>query len=57
VAAAVARLGGRERFTCDDDFLFAGRAGLPLDGDALSKRYDDSLGSGESGVSDRSGSD
>jgi integrase len=43
VAAALARLGRREQFTGDDDFVFAGQAGLPLDGDALSKRYDDSL--------------
>jgi integrase len=43
VAAALARLAGRERFTGDDDFVFAGQVGLPLDGDALSKRYDDSL--------------
>jgi integrase len=43
VAAALARLGGRKQFTGDDDFVFAGQAGLPLDGDALSKRYDDAL--------------
>ena len=43
VASALARLGRREQFTGDDDFVFAGQAGLPLDGDALSKRYDDSL--------------
>ena len=27
----------------DDDFVFAGEAGLPLDGDALSSRYRDAL--------------
>ncbi len=43
VAAALAKLGDRERFTGDDDFVFAGEAGLPLDGDALSSRYRDAL--------------
>jgi integrase len=43
VANALARLGGREQFTGDDDFVFAGEAGLPLDGDALSSRYRDAL--------------
>ena len=43
VASALARLGDRDRFTGDDDFLFAGEAGLPLDGDALSSRYRDAL--------------
>ncbi len=43
VASALARLGERERFTGDDDFVFAGEAGLPLDGDALSSRYRDAL--------------
>ena len=43
VAAVLARLGQREKFTGDDDFVFSGRAGLPLDGDALSKRYEDAL--------------
>ena len=43
VASALARLGDRERFTGDDDFVFAGEAGLPLDGDALSSRYRDAL--------------
>ena len=32
-----------ERFTGDDDFVFAGESGLPLDGDALSSRYRDAL--------------
>ena len=40
VASALARLGERERFTGDDDFVFAGEAGPPLDGDALSSRYE-----------------
>jgi|SRR5579875_1721629 len=39
VAAALARLGQRERHTGEDDFVFAGEGGLPLDGDALSSRY------------------
>jgi integrase len=39
VAGALARLCDRDRFTGDDDFVFAGEAGLPLDGDALSSRY------------------
>ena len=43
VASALAKLGDRERFTGDDDFVFAGEAGLPLDGDALSSRYRDAL--------------
>ena len=43
VASALARLGDREKFTGDDDFVFAGEAGLPLDGDALSSRYRDAL--------------
>jgi integrase len=43
VASALARLGDRERFTGDDDFVFAGELGPPLDGDALSSRYRDAL--------------
>jgi integrase len=43
VAGALAKLGDRERYTGDDDFVFAGEAGLPLDGDALSSRYRDAL--------------
>ena len=43
VASALAELGDRERYTGDDDFVFAGEAGLPLDGDALSSRYRDAL--------------
>jgi integrase len=43
VAAALARLGRRERFTGEDDFVFSGQAGIPLDGDTLSKRYEDAL--------------
>jgi integrase len=39
VASTLARLGDRPRFTGDDDFVFAGEAGPPLDGDALSSRY------------------
>ncbi len=44
VASALAKLGDRKRCTGDDDFVFAGEAGLPLDGDALSSRYRDALG-------------
>ncbi len=43
VARALARLADREEYTGDDDFVFAGEAGLPLDGDALSSRYRDAL--------------
>ena len=43
VASALARLGEREEFTGDDDFVFAGEVGLPLDGDGLSSRYRDAL--------------
>src|SRR5207237_7759925 len=34
-AAALARLSQRERFTRDDDFVFAGESGVPINGDAL----------------------
>jgi integrase len=44
VAAALARLGTRERFVGDDDFVFAGEAGVPINGDALSSRYEKALG-------------
>jgi integrase len=43
VAGALAKLGDRERFVDDDDFVFAGELGPPLDGDALSSRYRDAL--------------
>ena len=43
VGSALAKLGDRERYTGDDDFVFAGEAGPPLDGDALSSRYRDAL--------------
>jgi integrase len=43
VASALAKLGDRERYTGDDDFVFAGELGPPLDGDALSSRYRDAL--------------
>jgi len=46
VALALARLGQRERFTGDDDFVFAGDSGLPPHGDALSKRYEKALAAG-----------
>ena len=37
----------RERFTGEDDFVFVGEHGLPLDGDALSSRYRDALARAE----------
>ncbi len=43
VASALARIGQRERFTREDDFVFAGETGLPLNGDALSSRYERAL--------------
>ena len=43
VASALARIGQRARFTGEDDFVFAGEAGLPLNGDALSSRYERAL--------------
>jgi integrase len=43
VASALARLGRRERYTGEDQFVFAGEHGLPLDGDALSSRYQRAL--------------
>jgi integrase len=43
VASALARIGQRVRFTEDDDFVFAGAAGLPVNGDALSSRYERAL--------------
>ena len=43
VASALAKLGGRDRFSGEDDFVFVGEHGLPLDGDALSSRYRDAL--------------
>ncbi len=43
VTSALARLAGRKRHTGDDDFVFAGEAGVPVDGDALSSRYRDAL--------------
>ncbi|MGI8411633.1 MAG: tyrosine-type recombinase/integrase [Solirubrobacteraceae bacterium] len=43
VATTLARLGQRERFRGEDDFVFAGQAGMPLNGDALSARYERAL--------------
>jgi integrase len=43
VAAALARIGQRQRFTGDDDFVFAGESGMPLNPDALSSRYERAL--------------
>jgi integrase len=43
VASALARIGQRVRFTGEDDFVFAGEAGLPLNGAALSSRYERAL--------------
>lgn len=39
----LSRLRARDEFTGDDDFVFAGVGGLPLDGDALSTRYEGAL--------------
>ena len=39
VAGALARLGGREHWTSDDDLVFAGEGGGYLDGSALRRRY------------------
>jgi integrase len=39
VATAIARLGGREWFTGDDDFVFANNRGVPINGDTLCQRY------------------
>ena len=47
VASALAKLGRRQRFTGEDDFVFVGDHGLPLDGDALSSRYRDALARAE----------
>jgi integrase len=43
VASALARTGQRQRFTGDDDFVFAGESGMPLNPDALSSRYEIAL--------------
>jgi integrase len=43
VAAALARIGQRQRFTGEDDFVFAGESGMPLNPDALSSRYEKAL--------------
>ena len=43
VALALARLGQRERFTREDDFVFSGESGMPLNPDALSSRYERAL--------------
>jgi integrase len=43
VAHALARLGQRERFSGDDDLVFAGELGGYLDGSALRRRYDRAL--------------
>jgi integrase len=39
VADALARVGGRDRWTTDDDLVFSGQLGLHLDGRALTRRY------------------
>ena len=43
VASALARIGQRARLTGEDDFVFAGEVGLPVNGDALSSRYERAL--------------
>jgi integrase len=44
VASTLARLGGREHWTSEDDLVFAGGAGGYLDGSALRRRYAAALG-------------
>jgi integrase len=46
VAEALAQIGQRQRFTGDDDFVFAGESGMPLNPDALSSRYEKALEAG-----------
>jgi integrase len=43
VAAALARLGQRDRFATDDDLVFPGSEGEYLDGSALRRRYSAAL--------------
>ena len=43
VATAIARLGQRDEFVAEDDFVFAGGFGAPINGDAVSSRYRDAL--------------
>ena len=43
VASALARLDQRVRFVGEDEFVFAGESGVPLNGDALSSRYEKAL--------------
>jgi integrase len=43
VAAVLARLSHREQFTSEDDFVLASESGLPINGDALSTRYEKAL--------------
>ena len=43
VASVLARLGQRKKFAGADDFVFAAESGLPIDGQALSKRYEAAL--------------
>ncbi len=43
VATALARLGGRQHWTGDDDLVFPGELGFYLDGDALGRRYKKAL--------------
>jgi integrase len=43
VASVMAKIGQREHFVDADDFVFANSAGLPLNGDALSSRYERAL--------------
>jgi integrase len=38
-----AGLGGRDRFTGEDDFVFSGKGSILLNADSLSKRYEDAL--------------
>jgi integrase len=43
VAAAIARLGDRDLFTGEDDFVFANSRGMPINGDMVYARYRETL--------------
>jgi integrase len=43
VATAIARLGNRDEFIGDDDFVFSNPFGLPIDGDSVYARYQEAL--------------
>jgi integrase len=43
VAAALARIGSRDEFVCDDDLVFVGATGTFIDASALRRRYNAAL--------------